>query len=154
MIATSAGSSVSISWIEHQTLEHIKGALRVTVDWHAPSVSLARKKSSICFALQSFCRHLERLMAIEEQGGYMSVVAEANPCLEHQIRRLAGDHDSFRKQIDELRPRLAEVTDWQEEEFDEICEGIKSLLADVDQHDMAEVELLQQTLTMDVGGEG
>lgn len=154
MIAATHDSAVSVSWIEHQTLEHIKGALRVTLDWQAPSVSQARKKSSIRFALQSFCRHLERLMKIEERGGYMAVVAETNPCLEHRIRRLEGDHDRFRGQIKRLVPRLAEVADWQEEEFEFVCKDIKEFLEEVDKHDLAEVDLLQQTLTLDEGGEG
>ncbi|MEM9186027.1 MAG: hemerythrin domain-containing protein [Planctomycetota bacterium] len=153
MIATSP-ESTSVSWVEHQTLEHIKGALRVTVDWRAPAVSQARKKSSIRFALQSFCRHLERLMRIEEEGGYMAVVADQNPCLSHQIRRLAGDHDRFRARVAELTPRLEEVAEWQDDDFDGICEDIKRFLDEVDRHDFAEVELLQETLTLDEGGEG
>lgn len=147
-------SSTSVSWIEHQMLEHVKGALRVTVDWQAPAVSLSRKKSSIRFSLQSFCRHLERLMAIEEQDGYLTVVADAKPFLQEKIARLAGDHDRFRHTVKEIVPRLEAVGDWQEEEFEEICHEIKALLNDVDRHDKEEVQLLQETLAYDEGGEG
>lgn len=147
-------SSSSVSWIEHQMLEHVKGALRVTVDWQAPAVSQARKKSSIRFSLQSFCRHLERLMKIEEEDGYMTVVAEAKPFLQDKIARLASDHDRFRNAVKELVPRLEAVGDWQEDEFEEICHEIKELLNDVDRHDKEEVDLLQETLAYDEGGEG
>ena len=146
--------SASVSWVEHQMLEHIKGALRVTLDWNAPVVSQARKKSSIRFSLQSFCRHLERLMAIEEEDGYMEVVAEAKPFMEDQIRKLKHDHDHFRARVRELGPLLDDVSDWQEVQFDEVCKEIKELLNEVDRHDQAEVRLLQETLTMDEGGEG
>ncbi len=152
--ASVTDSSASVSWIEHQTLDHIKGALRVTLDWEAPSVSQSRKKSSVRFTLQSFCRHLERVMAIEEEDGYLDVVAEEKPYLEHRLKDLANDHHRFRARIRELAPRLDQVTDWQEEEFCEICQDIRDLLADVDRHDQQEVTLLQETLTMDEGGEG
>lgn len=154
MPVANSQSVASVSWIEHQTLEHIKGALRVTVDWQAPSVSQARKKSSIRFALQSFCRHLERLMKIEEEDGYLDVVAEENPCLSHRISQLAEDHKHFRQRLKELVPRLAEVPDWQDEEFEGVCDEIKSFLDEVDRHDHDEVRLLQETMTMDEGGEG
>ncbi|MEM6798681.1 MAG: hemerythrin domain-containing protein [Planctomycetota bacterium] len=154
MSIAATDSVASVSWIEHQTLEHIKGALRVTLDWKAPSVSQARKKSSIRFTLQSFCRHLERVMAIEEEDGYLEVVAEAKPYLEHRLRALADDHQRFRQRVQTLGPQLDEVADWCEEEFDEICDEIRHLLADVDRHDQAEVRLLQETMTLDEGGEG
>ena len=154
MATTNTDSMASVSWIEHQTLEHVKGALRVTVDWKAPAVSQARKKSSVRFTLQSFCRHLERVMSIEEEDGYMDVVAQEKPYLEDRIRRLATDHDRFRARVRELMPRLDDLAEWEEPDFDEVCDEIKEFLSDVDRHDLEEIRLLQETLTMDEGGEG
>ncbi|MEM6329996.1 MAG: hemerythrin domain-containing protein [Planctomycetota bacterium] len=154
MSVAHADSAASVSWVEHQTLEHIKGALLVTLDWRAPAVGQARRKSSIAFTLQSFCRHLERVMAIEEHDGYLEVVTEANPCLEKKLRTLGGEHDQFRARMRDLALRLEAVEDWDNEGFDDVCTGIRQLLADVSRHDQAEVRLLQETLTCDEGGEG
>lgn len=154
MSTMQADSTTSVSWIEHQMLDHVKSALRVTLDWDAPSVSLSRKKSSVRFSFQSFCRHLERLMRIEERDNYLVELAEAKPYMEPQIRRLQDDHTRFRKRIHNLAPRLEALADWQEDEFRESCIEIREMLADVDQHDHAEVRLLQDMLSYDEGGEG
>lgn len=154
MAVMNTESTSSVIWIEHQTLEHIKGALHVTLDWQAPSVSQSRKKSSIRFTLQSFCRHLQRVMSIEEEGGYMAVVAEEKPFLEERIKRLARDHDRFRRRLKELVPRLDKVADWDEGDYCDVCDEIRDFLAEVDRHNQAEVDLLQDTLVFDEGGEG
>lgn len=154
MGTTQTDSAMSVSWIEHQMLDHVKGALRVTLDWDAPEVSLSRKKSSVRFSFQSFCRHLERLMRIEERDNYLVELADSKPYLEPQIRRLQGDHDQFRRRIHELAPRLENLTDWQEEQYEQCCQQVRELLNAVDQHDHAEVRLLQDMLSYDEGGEG
>lgn len=154
MVVSQADSSASVGWIEHQTLEHIKGALRVTIDSSGPELSQPRRTASIRFVLQSFCRHLERLMRIEEEDGYMTDVAEVNPCLSQQIRALALDHHHFREKVRELTPRVEGVDDWDAQQFASVCEDIRVFLDELDRHDEAEIRLLQEALTLDEGGEG
>ncbi|MEM8947219.1 MAG: hypothetical protein AAGD11_18745 [Planctomycetota bacterium] len=147
-------SQANVAWMEHQILDHVKDALRVTLDWQVPAVGLSRKLSSVRFTLKSFQRHLERLMEIEEQDGYMVVVAETKPHLSLRVERLARDHESFRSEIDHLLPEIESLTDYESEEFDRICAEIAYLLEEVDRHDVEETELLQETLLFDEGGEG
>ena len=154
MSITHADSASSVSWIEHQMLDHVKSALRVTLEWDAPVVSLARKKSSVRFSFQSFCRHLERLMRIEERDNYLVELSDQKPYLEPQIRRLQEDHEHFRRRIHEIGERLEGLSDWEEHEFSDCCLEVRELLVDVDQHDHAEVRLLQEMLSYDEGGEG
>ena len=71
-----SSSTASIACLEHQVLEHVKQALRVTINWEAPVVSMPRKLSSLQFTIKSFKRHLERVISIEEEGGYMNEVIE------------------------------------------------------------------------------
>jgi len=147
-------STASTSWIEHQVLEHIKQALRVTLDWNAPVVSMPRKLSSLQFTMKSFRRHLERVMMIEEEGGYLGEVADAKPNLQPRIETLNGDHDRFRARIRQIVPQLDKLSEWEEERFGGVCGEIRRLLNDVDRHDAEEIELLQESLLMDEGGEG
>ena len=147
-------ATLSAHWMEHQILGHIKEALRVTLDWKAPAVSMPRKLSSVRFTMKSFQRHLDRTMKLEEVGGYLSVVAEMKPNLYDRILVLVGDHDRFRWQLREVMPRLEEVSQWNEDEFDDVCASVRALLDEVDLHDAAEIELLQESLLMDEGGEG
>lgn len=145
-------TQVSQSWIEHQSLEHIKRALRVTIDWQAPAISYQRKRQSVAFALESFARHLERLMAIEEEDGYMRIVLDAKPNKAKRIAVLRDDHTQFRLTVDKLSEQLDVLDEWQATEFEHICHDIGQLLDSVDQHDRDEVKLLQDTMLMDEGG--
>jgi hypothetical protein len=154
MVTWQIGSTASTCWIEHQILEHVKQALRVTLEWKAPAVSLPQKMSSVAFTLKSFQRHLDRLMAIEEEGGYMAMVSEVNPHLQERIDYLAHDHDRFRQQIGNIVPCVEELCEWQPVEFAEICAEIFLLLDEVDSHDEQEISLLQDSLLLDDGGEG
>ena len=147
-------SSVSTACMEHQVLEHIKQALRVTINWQAPAVSMPRKLSSLQFTIKSFQRHLERVISIEEEGGYMNEVVDAKPYFQNRIDLLAGDHARFRDRLRKLLPELNDINEWEEPRFDQVCDDLRQLLDEVDQHDLQEVELLQESLLMDDGGEG
>lgn len=144
-------SQASQTWMEHQSLEHIKRALRVTLEWQTPSISLQRKRQSVRFATESFARHLQRLMRIEEEDGYMRMVVDAKPNKGRLIESLRDDHTRFRRDIELLLIELDELGDWQEEQFDALCERISRLLDEVDRHDHDEVRLLQDALLLDEG---
>jgi len=140
--------------MEHQILEYVKQALRVTLHWKAPAVSMPRKLSTLHFTIQSFQRHLERLMKIEEEGGYMSHVLDAKPHLQQRVEKLATDHVRFRNRLRELLPELNDIKEGEEPRFVQVCDELESLLKEVDHHDLREVELLQESLLIDDGGEG
>ncbi|MCI0332452.1 MAG: hemerythrin domain-containing protein [Planctomycetes bacterium] len=147
-------STASAACMEHQVLEHIKQALRVTIHWQAPAVSMPRKLSSLQFTIKSFQRHLERVISIEEEGGYMNEVIDAKPYFQDRIERLEKDHGRFRARLRTLMPELNDIKEWEEPRFEQVCDELRQLLDDVDRHDWREVELLQESLLMDDGGEG
>ncbi|RIK74043.1 MAG: hypothetical protein DCC67_17130 [Planctomycetota bacterium] len=140
--------------MEHRILDHVKQALRVTLDWKAPAIGMPRKMASVQFTTKSFARHLLRMMDLEEQDGYMAVVLEEKPHLEHRVRQLERQHRNFRNTLGELAPHIEAMQALPEDEFEFISSRILELLDRVDQHDLEEVELLQETLLCDVGGEG
>lgn len=140
--------------IEHRTLEHVKAALRLTLDWQVGTLGLPRKIATVRFTAQSFRRHMERLMGLEEKDGYMDVVSQMKPNLVEQARRLRKDHDTFRATLASLLPRLETVADSDAEGFAAICDDLHSLLHDVDLHDARETDLLQVAMLQDDGGEG
>jgi hypothetical protein len=49
---------------------------------------------------------------------------------------------------------VAALTALPEDQFEYVCSRIVELLDRVDQHDLEEIELLQETLLCDEGGEG
>lgn len=147
-------SAVSTACMEHQVFEHIKQALLVTLNWQAPSVSMPRKLSSLQFTIKSFQRHFERVLSIEDEGGYMRDVLESKPYMEERIEQLARDHARFRQRLRELMPQLNDIKEWEEPRFEAVCEDLRSLIAAIDRHNEQEVELLQESMLVDDGGEG
>jgi len=147
-------STASIACMEHQILDHVKQALRVTINWEAPAVSMPRKLSSLQFTFKSFQRHFERVIAIEEEGGYMNDILTTKPYFQNRIDQLERDHAQFRSRLRTLIPELNDIKEWEEPRFERVCNDLRALLDDVDQHDLGEVELLQESLLMDDGGEG
>lgn len=147
-------SQACTAWVEHQVLNHVKDALRVTVNWKVPSIGVPQKLSSLRFVLQSFQRHLHRVMDLEECDGYMEFVAESKPNLQPRIERLQQDHGQFREELSRLLPHVAELSDYQADELEKICEEISELLEHVDRHDSEEIDLLQESTLLDEGGEG
>jgi hypothetical protein len=154
MATAQENSTISIVCLEHQILEHVKQALRVTLNWQAPAVSMPRKLGSLQFTIKSFQRHLERLMRIEEEGGYMSEVLDAKPHLQPRVEKLATDHARFRHRLGQLLPELNDIKDWEEQRFEQVCGEVRSLLDRIDRHDLCEIELMQESLLTDDGGEG
>jgi hypothetical protein len=140
--------------MEHQVLHHIKQAMRVTLDWRAPVVSMPRKLASLQFTIKSLKRHLERMISLEEEGGYMSDVLDARPHFQERIDTLRRDHARFRARLQQLIMELNEISEWEEPRFEEVCSRLSELLDDVDHHDAQEIELLQEALLSDDGGEG
>jgi hypothetical protein len=149
-----ARAQAQASCMEHQILDHVKQALRVTLNWKAPSIGLSRKMSSVQFTTKSFARHLLRMMDLEEHDGYMAVVREQKPHLEHRVQKLERQHAQFRKALEELTPQVTALTALPDDQFEAVCSRIAELLDRVDQHDLDEIELLQETLLCDEGGEG
>jgi hemerythrin-like domain-containing protein len=140
--------------MEHQIFEHIKQALLVTLNWQAPSVSMPRKLSSMQFTIKSFQRHFDRVISIEEEGGYMADVVDAKPYMQERIDLLQRDHSRFRDRLRKLMPELNDIKEWEEPRFHQVCDDLRALINDVDRHNQREVELLQESMLVDDGGEG
>jgi hypothetical protein len=147
-------TSGSTACMEHQVFEHIKQALLVTLNWQAPVVSMPRKLSSLQFTIKSFQRHFERVISIESEGGYMAGVVDSKPYMQDRIDLLARDHARFRERLKNLIPELNDIKEWEEPRFNQACDNLRALIADVDRHNEQEVELLQESMLVDDGGEG
>ena len=153
-MATINDSGLSTACMEHQVFEHIKQALLVTLNWEAPAVAIPRKLSSLQFTIKSFQRHLDRVISIEEEGGYMADAMDAKPHFQDRVEQLAGEHRRFRERLRTLIPELNETKEWDEAHFEAVCDKLRELIDDVDRHNAREIELLQESTSVDDGGEG
>jgi hypothetical protein len=140
--------------MEHQVFERIKQALLVTLNWNAPSVAMPRKLSSLQFTMKSFQRHFDRVISIEEEGGYMADAMDAKPYYQDRVELLCKEHVRFRERIKRLVPELNDTKEWEESRFERVCQELRALIAEIDGHNEREIELLQESALVDDGGEG
>jgi DNA anti-recombination protein RmuC len=145
---------VSQCQIEWQIVQHVKAALRLTLDWEVGEVGMPSKLSSVRFTSQSFRRHLERLISLEEEGGYLTQVREQKPHLAARIAALREEHQHFRAELARLVAELERMTGESPDDFQRACFEFGQLLDQVDDHDVNEADLIQGAWWEDEGGEG
>jgi hemerythrin-like domain-containing protein len=138
--------------IEHEMLSHLESALRALLHWTLRGQDLSRKLSSLRFMTGAFQRHLERLMALEEDDGYMEVVRECRPEFTGQIEVLRTEHDDFRRRLRRASARLERLSTTDVEHCEQLSQELSSLLEKVDAHSRKEVDLLQKSLLQEEGG--
>jgi hypothetical protein len=140
--------------VEREIFQHIKAALRITLRWEVEEVGLDHKLSSVRFTAQSFRRHLQRIMALEEDGGYLVPVDECNPNLVERAKSLQGEHGDFRETVERVVPSMERMSADDLDLFEHECHELSHLLDRIDRHDRLETDLLQEVLCRDEGGEG
>lgn len=139
--------------LEHETLKHVVTALRITLDWDVAERDVPTKLSSVRFMTESFQRHLERLMSLEETGGYMESALEQQPHLWNQIVALHTEHDRFRQGLRRLASRLKALAPDDAAGLGHLCDDLRDLIGETDEHGRAETALLQEAFLLEVGGE-
>lgn len=140
--------------IEHEMLKHIAAALRATMQWELAGNDVSRKLGSLRFISQSFQRHLDHVMTLEEYDGYMNVVIESYPQYTERTEKLRCDHDHFREAIGRINYRLEQLSPTDLSAFQENCSKLNKLLEEINDHNQRETELIQEAFLEDVGGEG
>ena len=129
---------------ENVMLEHIKSALRVVIEWRVQESEFSRKLSSLRFIAHSFQRHSERMMALEENDGYMVIVAESSPHLSEELQALQAQHEQLRQAIRQIMPRLDRLAPTDQVALSGICDDLLACLAKADQHSETELAFLRE----------
>ncbi len=139
---------------ERKLVQHVKNALRITIDWDSNTVGVPRKLSSVTFSTLSLERHFQRLMKMEDDAGFMVVVAQEKPNLSDRASHLRNQHSELGCRISSILPIIKSVPENDINRLDAVCSVLRTLLNDIEQQEQQEIELLQQALAEDEGGEG
>jgi hemerythrin-like domain-containing protein len=140
--------------VEQAMLENLMKALRETMAWQVEGEDGSRKLSTLRFIAQSFQRHLEHLMTLEEYDGYMDLVMNSSPHLSRSVQGLRQEHDQFRSAIRRIVQRLERQSAADQGPLAGICNDLRALLEQVDAHDRRERGLWLEAFGRDGGGEG
>ena len=145
---------------EFDMLRSVRGALQKALGWDVANTGFTQKLCSVRFALKSLDRHLQRMMELEERGGYMAVVGDVKPNLRDRVEELQSEHDLLRDEFGRLMtsfdslPGVVALNAQQQQQFCDLCDRLDNLLFRLDRHEENETELLQEVLLYDEGGEG
>jgi hypothetical protein len=140
--------------VEQELLGHIIKVLRTAAGWEVPGPDASRKLSTLRFVTQSFQRHLEHLLTLEEYDGYMDLVLRLAPWMGRATDALKAEHDLFRAQARQLVARLERLPATDLGALDKVCDEMLALLEKVEVHNSKEIALFQEALARDEGGEG
>jgi hemerythrin-like domain-containing protein len=130
--------------LEHEILARLSDALRTAIGWsHHGGVS--RKLESLQFLTESFQRHLERMLDLEEQGGYLELVGESHPAREAELNGFRAEHDRFRQEVQDVLQSIAGLGDSPgQDDLLPLLDQITSLVDQVDAHNKREMCFLQE----------
>jgi hemerythrin-like domain-containing protein len=139
---------------ENKMLLLLVEGLRDTLAWKVQGADFTRKLASIRFFMKSFQRHLDRVLTIEEDGGYMDMVLQANPQQGDSVNALRQEHQRFRKEARHIDDQFEHVPPTDGDSFSHICGELGDLLNSLDAHNKKEIDLMQEAFDQDEGGEG
>src|SRR5436190_11409979 len=140
--------------VETTLLTQLMEGLRATLAWKPQSNQVARQLSTLRFISQSFERHLERLMALEEYDGYLDLVLRSSPQLGKAVDALRQDHDFFRQGVRRIVLRLEQAAATDRISVAAVGNKLLVLLNKLDEHNQKERGLMQEAFAREVGGEG
>jgi len=140
--------------VEQNMLMLLTEGLRNTLAWKVQGTDFVRKLSTLRFVTQSFQRHLEHVLALQEYDGYMDLVLQISPQLGNVVDALRLEHDQFRKDASHIVHQFEHVLPTDGDSFARICAELDGLLNSLDVHNKKEVTLVQQAFAQDEGGDG
>ena len=139
--------------VENDMLKLLVEGLRSALAWKVTN-DFSRKLSSVRFITQSFQRHLERLMALQEYDGYMDRLEKKAPQLARAVSDLRQEHETFRTGSRRILHGLEHVSSTDHATFANLCDELLTLLKDLDEHSKKETDLYHEAFEQDAGGEG
>jgi len=139
--------------VENDMLKLLVEGLRSALAWKVTN-DFSRKLSSVRFITQSFQRHLERLMALQEYDGYMDRLEKKAPQLARAVSDLRQEHETFRTGSRRILHGLEHVSSTDHATFANLCDELLTLLKDLDEHSKKETDLYHEGFEQDAGGEG
>jgi hypothetical protein len=141
--------------IEREILSHVHQALCIALRAPITSEDASEWQERTVFLTDSFYRHIQRMFAIEEDGGYMDFVIDCpQPTLGGRVDLLCAEH---RMLVAELAAVLTEGRATRTENLanlHQMRQRIAGFLNRFDEHRRKECELLYEAFLVDLGGEG
>jgi hypothetical protein len=140
--------------VEQELLRHVMEGLRLSTTWQVQGPDASRKLSTLRFVTGSFQRHLERLLALEEDDGSLNKVLACAPRLARAAAALRAEHDGFRSEARRVVQRLERLPATDPSTLEKVGGELVALLDRIEGHNRKEMALFLEAFEQDEGGEG
>jgi hypothetical protein len=137
---------------EHEVLARLSDALRTAIRWGQHG-DLARKLAAVQFLTEAFQRHLDRMLELEEHGGYLELLKGSHPQLQSRADAFRKEHRQFRETTDRLHRRMEKGAELTPTDVESIFADLTTLLETIDGHNQGELDLLQQLILEQAGAD-
>jgi hypothetical protein len=125
----------------------IKTELAVEVDEEA----FADWKLNFVWRLRDFQNALLKHFDLEEDGGFMQDLVAIAPGCTNRVDLLKQEHDEVIPRLSSLTEALKEMTTRQSGDLNSIVAGVLDLFDQLERHEAAERELIQDVYFQDIG---
>jgi hypothetical protein len=150
--ATEAREVARQAKVELAILLGIEESLRIALQWMTRGRGNSHKLSTLRFHTWSFERHLTRIQALADHGGYMHFITDANPRLAGDVEALRTEHKELHSSLERIVVRLDHVSGDDATGFGTVCADLESFLDDLRTLGQKERELLKHSISEDEGG--
>jgi len=152
--ATEAQQVARQADVELAILLGMEQSLRMALQWMTRDRGNSHKLSTLRFHTWSFERHLSRIRVLADHGGYMHLIADANPHLAGEVGALRNKHAELHVDLERIILRLDHISRDDARGFGLICANLERFLDDLRRLGQNEAELLQHSFTQEEGGSG
>jgi hemerythrin-like domain-containing protein len=138
---------------EHEVLARLSDSLRTAIRWGQHG-DLSRKLAAVQFLTESFQRHLERMLELEEQGGYLEMLEKSHPQFQSRAATFREEHQQFRESTQRLLRGMGQSIVPTQSDVESHFNELTALLEKIDTHNKRELDLLQEMILHHQADEG
>jgi len=153
-MATERKSSGEVAkWMrdEHQALVDLNKVLRQHIAAR-PEVNVADWLRGLQAGFGRLRAHLERHFAVQEEGGYLSMVVERRPTLSTHVEHIRREHDELLQMAEHILRDSSEVMPENRLLLADLCARVQRFMAVVADHDQRENMITLLVFSQDIGG--
>ena len=152
--ATEAREIARQAGVELAILLGIEQSLRIALGWMKRGSGSRRKLSTLRFHTGSIEHHLGRMQVLADHGGYMHLIADANPHLANEVAVLRNERKELHTNLERIVVRLDHISHDDACGFEEVCTELERCLDELKRHGQKEIDLRQRSFTQEEGASG
>ncbi len=135
---------------EHYQIKQLIESMNKSIE-NKPEDELSKWQQNMHQQALELYKHLKEHFDLEEDGGFMTPVLEAQPASAPTVKFLQDEHQVLLNELDKLVETMCQPACLTNPECEKLCEDFKQLMATLRKHERNEDQLMQSVYTVDIG---